>query len=312
MAADLGRDSLINEVRENLDLTLSACLRILQQRVGLSVFQMAIIAEVDPSAFNKIHSGTERRFLNHEQIERLIHGLVFDNLLPPYNFDDKSNETRIWLMALQAVASAEAQLSMITQRNFRATPDDLRKARHRIVEALRDVWDETESALPAIDNSWSSISLKWLALPSDLYLHVYVETELAKTHISYRSRGDLLLFPFAALDRDCQTGSGPESVTIGRFLEGRYFCFVHNYSGERPLRGSGALVELHIRFYGPRTFECPAHGDGNCWLVFSFDTRAGGHIEEFDKLLDWSPRDETPFASFYGPLRGSRSGNASG
>jgi hypothetical protein len=106
---------ILKQVRDNLDLTLSDLLNLLQQRVEVSAFQLANIADVDTSAFNKIMRGREGRLLHHDEIENLIEGLTHPT---SPNFPQiPKEEADLWRMALQSAAAADNNIASIRRFN---------------------------------------------------------------------------------------------------------------------------------------------------------------------------------------------------
>lgn len=127
------------------------------------------------------------------------------------------------------------------------------------------------------------ITLEWLKRPRDLDLHLQILSPDGEVLVNYRTRGELTEFPWAQLENDVQGGLGPETIAVSRLLEVAYRCYVHNYSRDAPLTGSGARVQLEL---GNRRqiFRCPEEGGGEYWFVFELDGRTG-EVREGDGLL---------------------------
>jgi hypothetical protein len=98
--------------------------------------------------------------------------------------------------------------------------------------------------------------LNWNANVKDLDAHLVLPD---KDHISFdkRKSDDGL----AVVDTDVKTGFGPETISIkelrpvGNYI---YKMFVHNYSGEAPIRVSGAKVVIYHDDEVKATVEVPA------------------------------------------------------
>jgi Carboxypeptidase regulatory-like domain len=112
--------------------------------------------------------------------------------------------------------------------------------------------------------------------PDDLDLHL-LTPQGQEVFFDAACRGSATEPPFAVLDADHQLADGPESITISRFLPGRYELFVHNYSTQNDevnvdLRDSHAEV---VAYDGSNhvvgRFAVPAAGNGVFWDVLSFD-----------------------------------------
>ena len=127
-----------------------------------------------------------------------------------------------------------------------------------------------------IDVAQATITLTWGGAPQDLDLHLTAPTTPQRSHIYKANEGSLSQSPYAALEDDVTTGSGPEVVSVHRLLPGTYRCAVHNYSGQTQAIGicnSNASVALETpEGVVDRTFSPPAHNenhmDNDVWLVF--------------------------------------------
>lgn len=114
-----------------------------------------------------------------------------------------------------------------------------------------------------------SIQLAWGLAPVDLDLHLAVWHAGAWTSIDFRETGNTGVFPWASLDTDVRSGMGPETITIAKILATTYRCYVHNYSGDGRLAGSGATIVVRYRDADLRLTP-PAPGTGRFWHVFDY------------------------------------------
>ena len=119
------------------------------------------------------------------------------------------------------------------------------------------------------------ISLSWQNKPRDLDIHLYIITNNGDNkeinNIFYGNEGSLTQFPWAKLDEDVQTGFGPETIEIAKWLEGSYHFFVHNYSNDISLKECSASINFTIN---NQIFllHCPANGEGSWWYLFRINT----------------------------------------
>lgn len=280
---------IMQEIKENLDLSLGDLLNLLRERVNISNFQLAGIAGMDTAAFNKIVNSREGRLLHHEEIERLIKGL---DEKKPQVFSG-ADEASLWLMALQSAASADAQVALMKRYNKVATIEQFIYGRRALVKTMRELWIETGGALDMPWRRENKVTLMWDETPRDLDLHLRISTEEDVNFISYRQMGNLDKHPFAILDVDCRSGFGPETITVQRQIKGKYHYAIHNCSNERQLAGSGATLTFE---YTGQVFKCPTEGNGQWWSVFTVDS-ATGNIEIINKIMDVPWNDEPGFQS---------------
>lgn len=298
---------LIEQVTNDLDLSLSDLLGLFQRRVNIPASQLAILADVDVSAFNKALKSKEGRLLNHEQIETLVNEFVVHSNydLPRISYDEAS----LWLMALQSAAAADNNIAAIRKRNRFAEEDQLRQGRRRIVETMRELWTETGGSLPcqSLAPQSGKLTLTWRESPRDLDLYLKISAIEGEIIVSYGQRGNLDSFPWASLNADIRTGFGPEIITIERLLKGKYYGAVHNCSSEVNLGGCEAEIEVAFDSM-KRLLRCPSEGNGRWWLIFVLDTATGG-IEYVNQITDVPWPDSNPIIGLlerWGPTTGSR------
>jgi hypothetical protein len=131
------------------------------------------------------------------------------------------------------------------------------------------------------------VSLVWKQRPEDLDLILVVEFKEQFIPIYFGNKGTLREPPWAVFEIDVRNGFGPETITVFRFLPGKYICFVLNYSNEVPIRDSAAEVHFNLvnREY---RFRCPQQGTGRWWEVFIFDAERGT-VKESGRILEHPP-----------------------
>ena len=117
------------------------------------------------------------------------------------------------------------------------------------------------------------IVLTWGTSPNDLDSHLTgPNADATRFHVYYAATGDLIAAPFAKLDIDDVTGSGPETITITQFNSGNYRYSIHDFSN-RSSNSSAALGQsgAKVQVYSPTallyTFFVPAQ-PGTLWTVF--------------------------------------------
>ncbi len=280
---------LLAQVREDIDLSLGELLFKLQERVGLSGFELAKLADIDAGAFNKIVNGREGRVLHGDQVEALIGELVKRKLLDEGDYTDPQTEGGLWRMALQSAAAADAQIALFMRRLARARPDDLISARREVVKALRKVWTITGGAFPAMPTGYDramlapvTLRLTWAETPRDLDLYLAISSPEETWLVFYRAPGSCERRPWAALDKDVRDGRGPESIVIQELVDAEYHCLVHNCSRDNTLAASHAELSIsNPEFTG--LFVCPEDGAGDFLVgVLRLSRRAGVRSRECD------------------------------
>ncbi len=141
-----------------------------------------------------------------------------------------------------------------------------------VADKLTDRQDVSVVRLSELDENAVRIVLVWGEKPADLDSHlVYGENG----HVYYGSKNDL----GASLDKDNVSGYGTETIIISTPLSGETYEYsVKNYSNERNLSMSGAVVRVYIGYdvSASYTFYVPVEEEGenddyNVWNVFLFD-----------------------------------------
>lgn len=84
-------------------------------------------------------------------------------------------------------------------------------------------------------------------------------------------RGSAVAPPYATLDWDVRTGSGPETITIHRFEAGVYRYLVKQIGGAPALPGSGAQVRIYRPGQEPQIVTLRDAGSGLFWHAFDVD-----------------------------------------
>jgi adhesin/invasin len=133
-----------------------------------------------------------------------------------------------------------------------------------------------------------TVTLRWGAAPLDLDLHFVHRSPSEAGHVWYRNAGTLESYPWATLSEDIRNGYGPEVLSFGFLAAGVYTIAVHNFSGEAPLAGCGARIDVGIGD-SVKTFYCPSHGEGLWWVVFEIDMESH-EIKEVNAIVtavDW-------------------------
>ena len=140
------------------------------------------------------------------------------------------------------------------------------------------------------------IVLTWRSTPGDLDSHLTGPTgsdTVSRFHAYYAARGSCTSSPFACLDQDVTSGSGPETMTISQVFTGRYRYGVQNYSccgnggnsTDLGLSQSGAVVDVYISNVLVQSFAVPG-GAGSFWTVFDLN---GTTITPINRIVSADP-----------------------
>jgi hypothetical protein len=143
---------------------------------------------------------------------------------------------------------------------------------------------QNETAIRATGMDSVKIVLTWGVSPSDEDSHLEGPTaDGGRFHTWYADKiyqgGDGIRY--ADLDWDDTDSYGPETTTIYKLEDGNYRFYVHNYSGEAPLVGSGAKVEVYkgSSETANNTFTIPndtSKTDAGYWFVFDMSVSNNG------------------------------------
>ena len=142
------------------------------------------------------------------------------------------------------------------------------------------------------------IVLSWGTTPSDLDAHLTgpLAGSASRFHVFFSTKGSLTASPFAQLDVDVTSGSGPETITIAQQIAGVYRYYVHNFGGTATgLKTSNARVDLYQGNTLVRQFFPPLQ-DGIYWTVFEI---SGTDITSINTINNSAPSLLAPS----GPLR---------
>lgn len=133
--------------------------------------------------------------------------------------------------------------------------------------------------------------LSWNELPIDLDAYLWIE-DGNFTHLVYHgSVGDSSTVPYAYLDIDDLDSYGPETITITNFYRAIKYA-VHNWSGEVPLAGCGARVDIYQGNQRVNWTDVPSTGTGDWWYVC--DWAIGASYPTFHYSLSDVPPAPTP------------------
>lgn len=168
-----------------------------------------------------------------------------------------------------------------------ATAPGFVEDRHTLTVPANGTVTQAFALTQALAAGQMRVVLTWGNNPRDLDSHLWVPTPGQPTEIFYQQRGTLTSAPFANLDVDDTNGQGPETVTIGQLLPGRYTYAVHHYAGDGSIATSGARVVVYQGATAVQTFTPPA-GSGRWWTVFTIDG-ATSAITPVNRLSDTAP-----------------------
>lgn len=103
----------------------------------------------------------------------------------------------------------------------------------------------------------------------------------------------------ADLDRDDTTSYGPETTTVRKMTDGRYYFFVHHYAGDKSLTESGAWIEVYIGTELRATYHAPVNQSKNAiyWNVFTYDKETDT-LSEVGTITDVPQTGDTGINSY--------------
>jgi hypothetical protein len=163
--------------------------------------------------------------------------------------------------------------------------------------------DSKGIALTPTQTEEMRIVLEW-DRPDDLDLHLQLPNG-DEIFFDGPCRGGLEGAYHASLDIDRITPSGPETITIERFVPGLYTAFVHNFSGQNEGASDFSDSGARVRVLGPGDvelgrFAVPSNGGGNFWNVFQFQ---GARPEELVSLQQLNDARANPYDEYTGECR---------
>lgn len=145
-----------------------------------------------------------------------------------------------------------------------------------VVESNTEKGGQGFSMSPELGDNQYRIVLSWGASPRDLDSHLIAPLPSGDTFHLYfpqaETNGSHSYTEYFTLDLDDTTSYGPETTTIKKTVDGKYYFYVYNWSGESSIASSGAKVDV---YYGNSmmTFNVPLdQGNGRYWNVFVLDT----------------------------------------
>ena len=159
-----------------------------------------------------------------------------------------------------------------------AQKDGYTTTSHNItVEANVEKGGQGFSMSPVLDDGEYRIVLSWGASPRDLDSHLIAPIPGGTYHLYFphaEANGSHAYTQYFTLDLDDTSSYGPETTTIKQTMDGKYYFYVHNWSGESSITTSGAKVDVY-HGNSVMTFNVPLdQGNGLYWNVFVLDTRS--------------------------------------
>jgi len=129
-----------------------------------------------------------------------------------------------------------------------------------------------------------TIVLTWGAQPTDLDSHLSGPSGATRFHLYYASTNPV---PYASLDVDDTTSSGPETVTVSRdpstglFVAGDYRYWVHTFSATPEFNVSSAVVtafQCNVQLAQFAVNNATGNPALDIWRVFNFTLTSAGAI----------------------------------
>ncbi len=180
------------------------------------------------------------------------------------------------------VSSGTRKLTF-SANNFTTIEKEVRVTTGAVVQLNANLSPEITSS------SAIRIVLSWNETPADLDAHLLTPTIGDNTyHIYWNDTGSETEPPYAALDVDETEGFGPETITIHDPQTGTYNYWVHGYSDDAPLAGSGAVVEVYGSDGLLNRFTVPRSGEQDYWHVFNV-VGSTGEIQTVNQMVDLPP-----------------------
>lgn len=162
-----------------------------------------------------------------------------------------------------------------------ATKDGYATTTHNIIVRPNIVTSgQNFSMSPSLGDGKYRIRLSWGVAPRDLDSHLVGPTADGGTFHLYfpmaDANGGHSNRDYYTLDLDDTTSYGPETTTIHKTVEGKYYFYIHNYSGEGSFGTSSAQVEVYKGDDVIAVYNAPLNqGYGIYWNVFVLDAAAG-------------------------------------
>lgn len=122
------------------------------------------------------------------------------------------------------------------------------------------------AASPDLGSGNIRFVLTWGSSPRDLDAHLRTPSG---HHVYFGSRNPT--GAGANLDVDDTSGFGPETITITNMQSGTYVYYVHQWSSDGSLAGSGAQVRIYDSTGLVQTVTVPSYGTGRYWRVFTMN-----------------------------------------
>jgi len=161
-----------------------------------------------------------------------------------------------------------------------ATKDGFATTSHNIIVRPNVVTSGQDFSMsPSLGDGKYRIRLSWGSSPRDLDSHLVGPTIDGGTfHLYYPmadANGGHSNRQYYTLDLDDTSSYGPETTTIQTVVDGKYYFYIHNYSGEGSFGTSAAQVEVYKGDEIIATYNAPLNqGSGLYWNVFVLDTVA--------------------------------------
>ncbi len=184
----------------------------------------------------------------------------------------------------------DRRISVLSQFKPGHVPDSFGEDVRRVVH---NHLNSSQSNSRGVSNASASsalmtVSLSWQSLPKDLDLHAWVSVAGQLEHISYASLGNFEASPYTVLNSDVTTGAGPEVLTANLGNLDEIILAVHNYTAERPLSDSRAVLHVSTGEGQQIHLEVPPVGLGRWWHALKVD-KGGGTITIMNHLSDVPP-----------------------
>lgn len=156
-----------------------------------------------------------------------------------------------------------------------ASKDGYSSMNFNIVVLPNIVKDNQDASMSSsISEGKYRIVLRWDENPRDLDSHLVGPTSNNSTfHTWYSNKTYSESRNIVAdLDIDDTTSYGPETTTIHKLENGKYYFYVHHYAGAGSISTSEAQVTIYTGNQAIATYNAPTNQNGLYWNVFVIDT----------------------------------------
>lgn len=248
--------------------------------------------ESDPVSFSVAAGGSVSGTVTHAATGEALEGAVVSALQNGQELDSATTDAQ-GRYTIPELPSGTYTLEV-------RAPGFLRTSEEGVTVTAGEETAQNFALTPLLTIGQVRIVLTWGELPSDLDAHLWLP-QTQPYHVYYDRMGNAESCPSAELDVDNTNSFGPETITIAQKVSGgQYVYYVHRYSADGELAGSGAQVEVFDASGRIATFTVPETGTGDYWYVFELDGDTGA-VTEINELKVDEPNPYSDTSDGCGP-----------